>query len=106
MNILGAEYSLIYSDKHNDPMLEDCDGYCDDTIKVCVVDKMEVNDRDSKKNLGEYKKKVARHEIIHAFLFESGLNPGNSWAGNEEIVDWIASQLPKMVVVMSGEGVL
>ena len=36
-------------------------------------------------------KKVIRHELVHAFLFESGLSV-NSWADNEEIVDWIAIQ--------------
>lgn len=41
-----------------------------------------------------------RHEIVHAYLFESGLTECsgavNSWAINEEMVDWIASQFPKM----------
>ena len=42
-----------------------------------------------------------RHEITHAFLNESGLQndtsvPGSGWATNEEMVDWIAIQFPKM----------
>jgi hypothetical protein len=36
-----------------------------------------------------------RHELIHAFLFESGLDCC-SWADKEEIVDWIAIQFPKL----------
>lgn len=47
-------------------------------------------------NIGLYKDKVCRHEIIHAFLYESGLDV-ESWARNEEIVDWLALQIPKMV---------
>jgi hypothetical protein len=53
-------------------------------------------------NLAEYNKKVLRHEIIHAFLHESGLS-GNSlqyegaWSQCEEMVDWIAIQFPKML---------
>lgn len=41
-----------------------------------------------------------RHEILHAFLFESGLseNAGFSgcWATNEEMVDWFAIQSTKI----------
>lgn len=53
-------------------------------------------------NIAEYNKKVLRHEIIHAFLRESGLS-GNSmqydgaWAQCEEMVDWIAIQFPKIL---------
>jgi hypothetical protein len=48
-------------------------------------------------------KATLRHEIIHAFLHESGLS-GSSvtdvpWAVNEEMVDWFAIQFPKMIKV-------
>lgn len=47
-------------------------------------------------------KRILRHEIIHAFFNESGLQDDSSnidcgWAVNEEMVDWIAIQFPKMV---------
>ena len=43
-----------------------------------------------------------RHEVVHAFLEESGLSdcslrPEMAWARNEEMVDWIAIQFPKML---------
>ena len=53
----------------------------------------------SKGNLNEHKKKLIRHEIIHAFLFESGLGENSNWAQNEEMVDWLAFQIPKVVEV-------
>ena len=42
-----------------------------------------------------------RHEIVHAFFNESGLKESSNgcesgWAKNEEMVDWIALQLPKI----------
>ena len=41
-----------------------------------------------------------RHEVIHAFLNESGLTSSSNgvdcWALNEEMVDWIAIQYPKI----------
>ena len=45
-------------------------------------------------------KTTLRHEIVHAFLGESGLsansNETDAWARNEEMVDWIAIQGPKI----------
>lgn len=95
VNILGTEYKLIESDSGKDPSLKSADGYCDNTIKTLVVKDI-VPDTNSFGDLKEYKKRVIRHELIHAFLFESGLD-NESWAGNEEIVDWIANQFPKLL---------
>ena len=39
------------------------------------------------------------HEIVHAFLHESGLSSNSEWAMNEEIADWIALQLPKIISI-------
>lgn len=43
--------------------------------------------------------KTLRHEIVYAFLHESGLSSNSEWAMNEEIVDWIALQLPKIISI-------
>ena len=56
---------------------------------------METSDVDAKGNLEDFKKSVKRHELIHAFLYESGLD-SCSWAYNEEIVDWLAIQWHKI----------
>jgi hypothetical protein len=52
-----------------------------------------------------YKKKVIRHEVIHAFFFESGLGD-SSYGKNEELVDWIAMQFPKIAEVFEELGVM
>ena len=49
---------------------------------------------------------VLKHEIIHAFLYESGLDSNSfsysgAWAVNEEMVDWLALQWEKIDYVMS-----
>ena len=56
--------------------------------------------------------KTLRHEIIHAFLNESGLHfntqvvvDGNGWATNEEMVDWIAIQFPKIAIIYDELGI-
>jgi len=93
INILGCKWTIKERTVKQDVELKDCDGYYDWTTKTIVIDK---NIDGTLSNIEEYKKKVKRHEIIHAFLCESGLL-GNSinvkaWAENEEMVDWIAQQ--------------
>lgn len=52
-----------------------------------------------------------RHEIIHAFFNESGLQwnsfaPEQAWAKNEEMVDWFAIQSPKIFKAFQEVGCL
>ena len=95
IDVLGVPYAIIPGDRSKDPCLEKADGYCDHTTKICVIDTL-LKTSDSVGDLDAYKQQVTRHELIHAFLFESGLGC-ESWGGNEEIVDWIAFQFPKML---------
>lgn len=61
-----------------------------------MIEKNIPEDEHTIRNLEDFRKKVTRHELIHAFLYESGLHEQCYWATNEEIVDWIAIQLPKI----------
>lgn len=59
----------------------------------------------------EYKKRLLSHEIVHAFLNESGLQhcssvPMGAWARHEEMVDWIAIQFPKIMKAFQEVGAL
>lgn len=96
VSILGVEYSVTESNEGKDKALQGKDGYCDTSTKECVIDEMAYTDPNQKKNMQEYKNQVIRHELIHAFLHESGLDVCSDWAKNEEMVDWIAIQFPKM----------
>ena len=95
VDVLGTQYSIKRSNSINDENLKNYDGYCDCTTKSIVIDTFQ-DSLGSVKNLKEYEKQVKRHELTHAFLSESGLG-GCSWADNEEIVDWIAFQFPKLL---------
>lgn len=97
INILGTEYTVRFVHEEEDAGLKDCDGYCDDTIKTLVVKQYKRGEPGSKKVLELQEKKNFRHEIIHAFLFESGLAENSEWAQNEEMVDWFAKQAPKLI---------
>ena len=100
LNILGTDYELSIRLGKDDPKLQEYnDGYTDFTTKEMVVeDTTPVRDDPGMKgDLALYEKQVMRHEIVHAFLFESGLDAGAKWAMNEEIIDWFAIQMPKII---------
>lgn len=96
IDVLGTEYTVEITNKEKNPNLENQDGYCDDSIKKIVVDDFSAVDntdgRPQKGNLAVQTKETLRHEIVHAFLNESGLSVCSYWATNEELVDWIALQ--------------
>lgn len=100
VSILGTMYHIKYDvTADQESILENSRGYMDETSKSLVIGEA---DTDCDCASIEYlKNKTLRHEIIHAFLVESGL--GNSsftvngpWADNEEMVDWIARQFTKI----------
>ena len=103
VNVLGTDYSVIFANDQEEPRLCGIDGICDDSTKEIYVDDMikAAQLPDSKKDLETYRKKVVRHELTHAMLSESGLQSESDWARNEEMVDWIAIQGPKLMEVWS-----
>lgn len=95
LNILGTEYTLITNGKVVDyPGLEDSDGYCNYQVKEIILSG---EDHDGTLSYDKYMQKVLRHEIIHAFLYESGLH---AYATDELLVDWLAIQLPKIAELL------
>lgn len=112
VTILGEKYS-VYLDvpEHKDKDLIGRFGYCSATEKKIVV--IDLNTVEGWKDETYYAKTVQskitlRHEIIHAFLHESGLWGSSSetehWSMNEEMVDWLAHQFPKILKVFKQLG--
>lgn len=96
VNILGTEYKVIrepFKDK-------DIDGYCDYTSKEIRIRDDNVNEVG---DFDELMRKQLRHEIIHAFFAESGLQENfehyKQFGHEETIVDWFAIQFPKIMKV-------
>lgn len=108
INILGTEYDFLIQSTSNNPKLEECNGLCEQYSKKIIISDLEEAKKDvlCVEKLQEFKKKVARHEVIHAFLGESGLRGNSPWAENEEMVDWFAIQFPKILEVFKELGVL
>lgn len=105
VNILGTEYTISVG-KEN--LSDGVDGTCDETVKrICVDNYADCLDKpDRKQNLEVQHKKVLRHEILHAFCFESGLAECSDWAQNEEMIDFIAIQAPKIIKAWTEAGAL
>lgn len=98
VHILGEEWTVAVRNRKDDDNLNDKDGYCDKTSKLIVV--ADKDDESDLQNYTVYLQKVCRHEIIHAYLFESGLHENfeHPRLGHDETyVDWIAVQFPKLL---------
>lgn len=113
VNILGTTYKVYLNVPHqNDPELGDLFGYTSFHDKKIVVAKVRTCPGWENASDGEALDAFAstvRHEVIHAYLMESGLNgsanPSDCWARNEEMVDWFAIQMPKLRKTFSELGV-
>lgn len=105
VKILGTLYKLNLNIPYTkDPSLMGRFGYCDMAEKkIVVADIKTVPGWEEATEVGvEHAfNDTLRHEVIHAYLIESGLNGSanevDCWARNEEMVDWIAIQFPKIL---------
>ena len=108
INVLGTEYEVIVRGYGELTIFEkqSISGYCDDilhNIVICDITTHPGYEDETEEYCRKVEKMTLRHEIVHAFLNESGLQastcvPSESgWARNEEMVDWIAIQLPKIM---------
>lgn len=106
ISILGTRYRVVFDNEENDTELAECFGYVRYSSKEIVLDQLYTNSKwasETKAEIDFQIKKTLRHEIIHAFFFESGLDKNSNtisgWARNEEMVDWFAIQSPKIFKV-------
>ena len=101
VNVLGTEYTIrivkeTESELLNGKFRDGCTDESKHEILICEKKAdCELQDYEA------YKKVILRHELIHAFLFESGLDASSivctgAWALNEEMIDWFAIQSPKI----------
>ena len=94
INILGTDYNYKEMSPDEDMCLFDKAGYCDSYGKlISINNEYNSNDPNSINDINAFVKKVKRHEIIHAYLCESGLM---EYSEDETIVDWISWQYNKL----------
>ena len=102
VNILGKQYMISIANYNFDSYFEKnnpAGAYCD--LNKCNIIVCDLRTHPDWKDESELSciiemKHLLRHEIVHTFLYESGLhansNNTDAWATNEEMVDWIAIQ--------------
>ena len=116
VNVLGTRYSIVTGKAANKILEQNQYGSCEFSEHTIYIrdfdtqlrefDEDEKNGKHAKNDYNYpflwFAKKTLKHEIVHAFIFESGLHnnarilPKSSWAKNEEIIDWIALQGEKI----------
>ena len=108
INVLGQEYALCAGTPEQYPHLNDATGYTDLYAKKIVVDVhyYEKGTGYKTENPARALNKVYRHEIVHAFFKESGMDYLFDTADEEELmVNWVAEQFPKLQEIFEGLGV-
>lgn len=115
VNILGTDYKITKKKYDEDADFEklECCGYCDSVTKEiihCDMNTYPNYESESSEYITGVERSTLRHEVIHAFLSESGLEQStlsvDSWARNEEMVDWFALQSPKIFKAFMNAGVI
>lgn len=116
VTVLGTDYNIEIRKFDDDPQFKarNICGYCDSQLKliaVCDSATMEADVPKVPAVVEADNKETLRHEIIHAFLDESGLGASSlaydgPWARNEEMVDWWAVQGPKVHVAWQEAGAI
>lgn len=105
-NVLGTSYTIYPVEHDYSPYFEKNEAlaFVDYSSASVYIDKsafpMEESD-----NPDFHLKATIRHELLHAFMYESGLdvcsNDVTGWARNEEMIDWFAIQSPKIFKIYS-----
>ena len=97
IGIKGKIWNIRYEDESEERRLVACNGFTDWTDRSIHIKKIPTDTELKYPSI--YLDKILRHEIVHAYMFESGL--GDAWvhdvAGHDEMtVDWIAYHLADM----------
>lgn len=106
LDILGVTYTIVYEEEVQDPT---SDGLGDGLYGLVDTYNKVIHICD---DLQPYQLKITlRHEIIHAFLHECGLDGCSlispaGWAINEEMVDFFAMQWIKLNKLFEKVGAL
>ena len=117
VNILGTDYTIIIvnnkdSKEYIEGKLDEYNGICMDNVGLIYVRGIPLmTDPEFSNEINDINmfNTTLRHELIHAFMNESGLRQCSAataaWAENEEMVDYFAYQIPKIYKVYKELGI-
>ncbi len=117
ISVLGTEYEVFRKNYADDPYFEknSVTAYCGIIEKKIVLCNLKTHPsfKDSTEATHtKVEKSILRHELIHAFFYESGLDSSSGritdmgWAKNEEMVGWFAIQAPKLIAAFTAADAL
>lgn len=92
VNILGTEYAIEDDANLNKTQLDGLHEEYAKHISIRPTEDMLTNDDNENLKKIRYNE-VVRHEVMHAFFIESGLE---DYCDNEQLVNWFAIQSPKI----------
>lgn len=103
INVLGTPYAVRISSEECDR--ENADGLTDRFRKEIILKKRAdmLHDCQEPDVLEMYDRRCRRHELIHAFFFESGME---KYGMDEDLVDLLALKWPQMCEAMSKMGAM
>ena len=96
VDILGTHYHVRSVSETEDKRIRNKNGFTDWTSKEICIEKIWDGDLSVMDNLV---KKVIRHELIHAFMFESGFGDcfeHGEYGQEETVIDWFSFQFEKI----------
>lgn len=107
IDILGTTYEILFVDCNEEPRMKNKDGFVDKTQRKIYISKY--NEESGFKNWKEYEAEIMRHEIIHTFMIESGLDNNwqhpNEFGHDETTIDWFAMQWHKINKIFLNLGI-
>ena len=106
VDVLGIPYSVNITPEADDPKLETMDGYTDPSIKRIVISDVNARPEDPEavQDQDWFQRNILRHELIHAFITESGLE--DAFWHNEDMVRWLAYMFPRLLVAFKEAGAM
>ena len=97
VNVLGTKYQILVQTEEENPKLKDSNGLCEWISKKIIIDTSYQNEPNALEDIEGYIHKVLRHEAFHAFFAEMGIR---SWMEDEDLIDALAMQYPKISGIM------
>lgn len=106
VNVLGTVYDVELLDEQDELMKAmNYGGYTDFSIKTIKILKNIKDDVTKQEDNIKCQNNILRHELIHAFLYECGIDSGMQFH-NEECVDFFAMQFSKLAKIFEDAGCL
>lgn len=96
VTVLGAEYHIVETNELPSDRDGECRGFSKRILMRPLPDDADEEDRKAHKCL-------LRHECIHAYMFEAGMQ---RWYDDEDLTQFLAAKLPSMLGTMIRAGAM